>query len=143
MGERGGNAMEAARQDAREAYRQLIRFGIGGGLVTALSTAVYWSMATMLHMRPLIANVIGYLIAVLTGYFLHSQWSFKGHGRRDNIARTTGRFFLVSLVSLGLNSLWVWLLTGVLHGPTWWPVPFMLVVTPGVTFVLNRVWVFA
>ena len=57
--------------------------------------------------------------------------------------RRTGRFFIVSLVSLGLNSLFVGVLTGPLDGPTWWPVIPMLFVTPLVTFYLNRQWVFA
>jgi hypothetical protein len=34
------------------------------------------------------------------------------------------------------------LLTGLLAGPTWWPVVLMLTVTPAVTFLLNRHWVF-
>ena len=50
------------------------------------------------------------LAAVLVGYVVHSRWSFRGHGRRDNLARTGGRFFAVSLVSFALNQLWVWLL---------------------------------
>ena len=63
--------------------------------------------------------------------------SFKGHGSRDNPARRTGRFFIVSLVSLGLNSLFVWVLTGLLDGPTWWPLIPMLFVTPAVTFAMQ------
>jgi hypothetical protein len=47
---------------------------------------------------------------VLVGYVVHSRWSFRGHGRRDNLARTGGRFVIVSLVSFGLNQFWVWLL---------------------------------
>jgi putative flippase GtrA len=122
---------------------QLFRFGMVGGLVTALGAGVYWLLATFSGVAPLIANLMGYLVAFAVGYVLHSRVSFRGHGRRDNVARTTGRFFIVSLVSLGLNSLWVWLLTGLLDGPTWWPVVPMLFVSPLVTFELNRRWTFA
>ena len=122
---------------------QLWRYAVTGGFVTALAALVYWVLATWTSMAPLLANVAGYLVAVAIGYVMHSRWSFRGHGRRDNLARTTTRFFLVSLVSLGLNSLWVWVLTGLLAGPTWWPVLPMLFVTPLVTFALNRRWVFA
>jgi putative flippase GtrA len=121
---------------------QLIRFGMVGGFVTALGVGAYWVPATFFGVPPLVANVLGYSVAVAIGYVLHSRISFKGHGRRDNPARTTGRFFIVSLVSLGLNSLFVWVLTGLLDGPTWWPVVPMLFVTPFVTFSLNRRWVF-
>ena len=123
-------------------FGQVVRYTITGGLVTALAAAFYWVLATFLAVAPLLANFVAYLVAVASGYVMHSRWSFKGHGRRDDITRTTGRFFIVSLVSLGLNSLWVWLLTGLLAGPTWWPVIPMLTVTPAVTFLLNRHWVF-
>jgi putative flippase GtrA len=122
---------------------QLIRFGLVGGFVTALGAGAYWVPATFLGVPPLLANVIGYVIAAGIGYVLHSRVSFRGHGSRDNPAQRTGRFLIVSLISLGLNSLFVWALTGPLHGPTWWPVVPMLFVTPLVTFALNRQWVFA
>jgi putative flippase GtrA len=122
---------------------QLWRFAMTGGIVTAFGVGAYWVIATFLPVAPLVANFVGYLVAVSTGYLLHSRWSFRGHGRRDNLARTTSRFFIVSLASLGLNSLFVWFFTGLLQGPTWWPVIPMLTVTPLVTFTLNRKWVFA
>jgi putative flippase GtrA len=125
-----------------ELLGQVVRFGVSGGIATLLGALAYWVPATFLGVPPLVANLFNYLVAVASGYVLHSRWSFRGHGERDNALRTTGRFFLVSLVSLGLNSLWVWLLTGLLEGPTWWPLVPMIFVTPAVTFALNRQWVF-
>lgn len=122
---------------------QLWRYGVSGGLVSALGVGVYWLAAVPAGVDPLLANLLGYLVAVATGYVMHSRWSFRGHGRRDNPLRTTTRFFLVSLVSLGLNSVWVWLLTDRLHLHPSWPMLPMLFVTPLVTFALNRRWVFA
>jgi putative flippase GtrA len=122
---------------------QLIRFGLVGGFVTALGAGAYWVPATFLGVPPLLANVLGYFVAAGIGYLLHSRISFRGHGSRDNPVQRTGRFVIVSLISLALNSLFVWALTGPLHGPTWWPVVPMLFVTPLVTFGLNRQWVFA
>ena len=123
-------------------FGQVTRFAVTGGVVTALGAVAYWVPATYLGVHPLLANFFGYLVAMLSGYVLHSRWSFRGHGTRDDPLRTTSRFLLVSLVSLALNSFWVWLLTGLLDGPTWWPVVTMLFVTPAVTFLLNRQWVF-
>jgi putative flippase GtrA len=127
---------------AGELLGQFIRFGMVGGFVTALGVAAYYVPATYLGVAPLLANLLGYGVAMAFGYVLHSNYSFRGHGSRDNVAQRTGRFFIVSLVSLGLNSIWVWSLVEFLHGPTWWPVIPMLFVTPLVTFALNRHWVF-
>lgn len=127
----------------REVALQLLRFAVTGGMVTALGLGVYAAMALWWHGSPQLANLAAYLIAASTGYWLHSKWSFRGHGRRDNLARTTSRFALVSLLSLALNSFWVWLVTHVFGlGPAWPMLP-MLFVTPGATFFLNRLWVFA
>jgi putative flippase GtrA len=128
--------------DAPDLFGQVLRFGFSGGIATLLGAAAYWVPATFWDVPPLVANFLAYLVALASGYVLHSRWSFRGHGSRDNAFRTTGRFFAVSLVSLALNSLWVWLLTGVMDGPTWWPVVTMIFVTPAVTFALNRQWVF-
>jgi len=123
---------------------QLIRFGMVGGFVTGLYALVYSPLAKFQLTSPQVANFCGYLAAMVTGYVLHSRWSFRGHGSRDNVRRTTSRFFLVSLVSLGLNALFVFILTDsmALGGPWWWPLIPILFVTPAVTFVLNRQWVF-
>lgn len=121
---------------------QVLRFGLVGGFVTASSAAVYYGCATWAGIAPLVANLLGYLLGGALGYVLHSRISFRGHGARDGTGRRTARFAVVSLVTFALNSLFVWWLTGVLHGPTWWPVVPMVFVTPLVAFVLNRQWVF-
>lgn len=123
-------------------FGQVIRFGLVGGFVTLVGGAAYYIPATFMGVAPLLANLLAYVVAMGLGYVLHSRVSFSGHGSRDNTAKRTGRFFVVSLVSLALNSLWVWTLTGLLDGPTWWPLVPMLFVTPAVTFALNRQWVF-
>ena len=128
----------------RSLFGQLVRFGLVGGFVTGLYALVYSPLASLELTSPQVANLCGYFVAMVTGYLLHSRWSFRGHGERDNFARTTSRFFVVSLVSLGLNALFVFVLTdsAMLNGPWWWPLIPILFVTPLVTFTLNRQWVF-
>lgn len=125
-----------------ETKGQLIRFIIAGGVVTGLAVAVYWILAAPFGVAPLLANLVGYVAAVVSGYLLHSRWSFRDHGDRDDPAARGARFMVVSVISLALNSLWVWVLTEPLGGPPWWPILPMLAVTPMVTFLLNRKWVF-
>ncbi len=127
---------------ARVLFWQLVRFGIAGGLATLCYAIVYSPLAGLKLTSEQVANFAGYLVAMLTGYLLHSRWSFRGHGAA--VARTGPRFFAVSLVSYGANTFWVWLLTddAILAGPWWWPLVPILFVTPLVTFALNRFWVF-
>ena len=127
--------------ERREVMAQLVRFIITGAFVTALGVGVYALVALLLRWHPQLGNVLAYLTAMATGYVMHSRWSFRGHGSRGGT--TSVKFVVVSLISLALNSGWIALITGPLGlGPAW-PILPMLFVTPVVTFLLNRQWVFA
>ncbi len=133
--------LDRLSDEQRRAFGQLLRFLISGGLVTALGIGVYAAIALLVGWHPQVANLLAYAAAMATGYLLHSRWSFRDHGaERDR--RTLVRFVTVSLVSLALNSFWVWLGTGPLRLSPAWPILPMLFVTPIVTFTLNRTWVF-
>lgn len=126
-----------------ETFWQLVRFGIAGGLATACYAAVYSPLAGLKITSEQVANICGYLVAMSSGYMLHSKWSFRGHGA--SATRSMPKFFAVSLVSFAVNTFWVWLLTddAMLAGAWWWPLVPIVLVTPLVTFALNRLWVFA
>lgn len=121
---------------------QLVRYGLVGGGVTALQAAVYWLLSSQAGWHPQLANVLGYVAALVTGFVAHGSITFRGQGGEGGAASRFLRFFAVSLVSLGLNAFWVWLTVTALSLPLWAPVPFMVVVTPGLVFVLNRQWVY-
>ena len=127
--------------DRRAMLSQLLRFLVSGALVTILGVSVYAVVAVLVGWHPQIANLLAYLVAMASGYFMHSRWSFRDHGG-ERTSGTRVRFVITSLISLGLNATWVALFTGPLGlGPAW-PILPMLFVTPAVTFVLNRQWVF-
>ena len=123
-------------------FGQLVRFGLVGGFSTILYAAIYWPLATYV-VHPVLAVVIAFSIAVAIGYVLHSNWSFRGHGKGSEGGRTQAKFLSVQSVGMVLNVAFTWVLTGPLfHGPTWWPLVPAVLVTPLVTFLLNRYWVF-
>ena len=127
--------------ERRTVLGQLARFVVSGAFVTALGVGVYALVALVLRWHPQLGNFLAYVVAMASGYIMHSRWSFRDHGGKRTQA-TKLRFVLVSVASLGLNSFWVWLLTNPLRLDPAWPILPMLFVTPAVTFVLNRYWVF-
>jgi putative flippase GtrA len=127
--------------ERRTVLFQLVRFLISGALVTALGVGVYAFVALVLRWHPQLGNFLAYAVAMATGYVMHSQWSFKDHGS-ERTHGTRVRFVIVSLTSYALNSFWVWLLFTHLQLGRAAPIVPMLFVTPAVTFVLNRQWVF-
>lgn len=123
-----------------ETFSQLARFAIVGFSLAGVYSAIYWYLATYL-MTPVLAVVIAFLVAVSIGFILHSRWSFRGHGRReDNLLKL--KFLAVQGSGFVLNEGFTWALTGPLHGPTWWPLIPAVFVTPFATFALNRRLVF-
>jgi len=123
-----------------ETFGQLIRFAIVGFSLAILYSAIYWYLATYV-MLPVLAVVIAFLVAVSIGFVLHSRWSFRGHGATED-HRLKVKFLLVQGSGFLLNEAFTWLLTGPLHGPTWWPLVPAIFVTPLATFALNRQLVF-
>ena len=143
-----GEILRRIPPEQQEILGQVIRFGLTGGFVTVLYAAVYGLVAELPVPLPpnrhlQFGNLCGYLVAVAIGYLLHSRWSFRGHGRRDDVRRTTLRFFIVSLISLVVNAFWTWLLAAEFEWGRYAPLIPICFVTPLVTFTLNRRWVFA
>jgi putative flippase GtrA len=122
---------------------QVIRFGIVGGLSTLIYAGVYWPLATYV-MYPTLAVPIAFGVAVLFGYFAHSRWSFRDYPTEQRSRATQAKFVAAQTLGMLLNAAFTWILTGPLcHGPTWWPLVPAVLVTPPVTFAVNRWWVFA
>ena len=124
-----------------ETVGQLVRFAIAGFSLAVVYSAIYWYLATYV-MAPVAAVVIAFLVSVSIGFVLHSRWSFRGHGQREDHALKV-KFLLVQLSGFVLNEIFTWVLTGPLvHGRTWWPLVPAIFVTPLATYALNRQLVF-
>jgi putative flippase GtrA len=125
---------------SNETFGQLVRFAIVGLSLAALYSAIYWYLATYV-MAPVLAVAIAFVVAVSIGFVLHSRWSFRGHGMRED-RRMKVKFFVVQFSGFLLNEAFTWVLTGPMHGATWWPLVPAIFVTPLATFALNRQLVF-
>lgn len=120
---------------------QAIRFLIVGGFLTTFSAAIYWG-AVRLGVEPLLASVIGHLAGLLVGFRVHAQWTFAGAAQSTRSSAENLRFVLVSLSGLACNLIWVQLLVRTFGAPDWAPIVPMILVTPALTFAVNRSWVF-
>ena len=119
---------------------QLVRFAVVGFSLAALYSAIYWLLATYV-MAPMLAVVVAFLVAVSIGFVLHSRWSFRGHGAAED-HRLKVKFLAVQSSGFLLNESFTWVLTGPMHGATWWPLVPAIFVTPLATFALNKQLVF-
>ena len=124
-----------------DTFFQLVRFALVGFFLAAVYSAIYWYLATY-AMPPMLAVVVAFAVAVSLGFVMHSRWSFRGHGQRED-HRLKIKFLAVQSFGFVLNEIFTWVLTGPLvHGPTWWPLVPAIFVTPLATYALNRQLVF-
>lgn len=122
---------------------QLVRFGIAGLLSASVYAGLYLAIArTLPPAHAALAVPPAFVVAVICSYFLHSLWSFRGHGSRDASGRQHLKFFIVQIAQLGANLMLTWLLTGWIHAPTWAPLIPAIGIVPFVTFYVQRRWVF-
>lgn len=121
---------------------QLTRFVLTGGFITISGAAVYWVLAQAMKMNPFIAMTVVYIAFFALGYLLHSKVSFWGYGSRDKMVQRSTRFLLTNALGWAINNFFVWLLVEYAQGPNWWPILPFIFVTPAISFMLNRIWVF-
>ena len=124
---------------------QLVRFGIAGGLSTVIYAAVYLPLTTWAFDRDhaVYAVPFAFAVAVTAGFFLHSRWSFKGHGSRSSGGLQQAKFVGVQASGMALNALITWIGTAQLGYPAWVPLLPAIALATVVTFLLNRFLVFA
>lgn len=125
---------------------QLVRFGVAGAISSAVYSIVFLPLAWYVTGARLsvIAVIPAFFTAATVGYFLHSNWSFKGHGTRENPRSRQMKFLIVQALGMILNLAFTWIITGpLLHQPAWVSLIPCFLVTPFATFALNRQLVFA
>ena len=120
---------------------QFFKFGLGGVLATAVNVGIYYVGVQGFHADPNLSWCSGFGLALVVSYLFHSRWVFNVKQSQSH-ATLGSRFFAVALFGFAVNSGWVWLLATYMKLPTWTPIPLILFVTPVITFLLNRLWVF-
>jgi len=124
---------------------QLVRFGIAGGVSTLIYSAVYLPLSLYVFDRDhaVYAVPFSFAVAVTVGFFLHSRWSFKGHGARAPGGSQQIKFVGVQASGMALNAVITWVGTALLGYPAWVPLLPAVALATIFTFILNRWLVFA
>jgi putative flippase GtrA len=118
----------------------MTRYAIIGLYLMAAYAAVYWTLAALAGVNPLVANTLAFVLTVASGYALHSRWTFKGHGSREGFAST--KYLAVSFAGYALNSFWVWLIVDRWGASVTASLLPIALVTPLLSFWANRIWTF-
>lgn len=119
--------------------KQLMKFGIVGGVSTLLNSAAFIFFVDILSIAPLMSNFIAFFLAFWVSYLGHSQWTFE---HREHNKEKFFKFFLVCLIGLVINTFFVWLLMHVFAKSAYIAILPMIFITPLIVFFINKYWVF-
>jgi len=119
----------------------LIRYGIVGVVASLFHGIISYSLVEFLHIDFMIAHFVGFIFGTITAYLGHYFYSFKD---QRNHKQLFFKFLLISVIAFFIHEFGAYFLVTQAHFNYKSQVlPFLLVVVPVFTFVLNRFWVFS
>src|ERR1700690_2903459 len=120
--------------------RQLGFFGIVGCCAAVVQLCVVILLVEFTHMHPLVANIIGFLLAFNVSYFGHRSLTFAGTTVNHKVAVT--RLFGLGVANFIANEGLFYIFLTVFK--LYYPIALILVlaILPALTFVISKLWVF-
>ena len=91
--------------------KKFVKFGVVGASGAIIDFGLTAFCKGILGVPELLANAIGFTLAATSNYFLNRVWTWRSMSKSVGIEYA--KFFFVSLIGLGLNSLIVFLLKDV------------------------------
>lgn len=117
---------------------QFLKFGIVGILNTLINIGVYIILVS-LGFNYILSNIIGYTFGLLNSFFWNKNWVFKTNRNSKYLFL---KFLLINIITLGINTLILFLLVNNLH----FNLILSQIVATGIgmvfNFILNKYWTF-
>ncbi len=141
---RPGDPLDVA---LNKSFRQFVKFSFVGASGVLVNLAVFnatlllWRLAAgdTPHVAEYTANLLGFIVSVLTNYYLNRRWTFRSTGA---VGTELSKFFTVSVVAYVVN---LGVFTLARHGLDLSENVSQLIaiacVMP-INFVLNKLWSF-
>ena len=115
---------------------KFLKFGLVGVSGMVVHFGVLYLLRDIANINQFVANTIGFITAATTNYILNRIWTFKSQDKQVGIEYL--KFFLISLIGLGINNGTLWLGGRLL--PSWsddWRFYILWIFAVGVTMLWN------
>jgi len=133
----GNRAVEALKRPSN--WVQFAQFGAVGGIGYAVNLGVYALLLSLAHVHYLVAAIGAFGVAVTNNYLINRYWTFRGE--RGDFGQQGVRFFVVSVLSLGVNLIILHLFVRAGWDKIGSQAIAIVVVTP-LNFIGNKLWSF-
>lgn len=88
--------------------KKFVKFGVVGASGAVIDFGLTALCKGILGVPELLANAIGFTVAATSNYFFNRVWTWRSTSKEVGVEYA--KFFIVSLIGLGLNSIIVFLL---------------------------------
>ncbi|MFA9429672.1 GtrA family protein [Egicoccus sp. AB-alg2] len=131
--------LRAARPTGLRDLRRLVRYGLAGGTAAATHFGLLALLVEVAGRQPVTASAVGFLGGLVVSYLLQRRFVFAtGHAH----GHTLPRFLTVVGLGLLLNTLVLFVGTGVLELHYAWVQPAAFALVPLNNYLLNSLWTF-
>lgn len=128
------------RKTDSQSVRQFGKFILVGLASTAADWTTYFLLTHVGQVAKLLAKTCSFIVGAGTSYTLNRRWTFES--TNQNVTAEFARFFMVSLIGIGLNTLIFYLVSVRGHLSD---IVGLVIATGAVTlynFVAHKLWTF-
>jgi len=123
-----------------ENWMQLFKFGVVGGSGYVINLIVFAVLTEALGIHHIAAAVLSFCVAVSNNFLLNRHWTFQA--TEGHAGFQTARFFTVSLLALGVNLVFLYLLVDVASAPELPAQAIAVAAAMPFNFLGNKLWTF-
>ena len=88
---------------------KFLKFGVVGFSGVFVDFGITYLFKEIIKINKYVSNAIGFICAATSNYILNRIWTFQSEN--TDVATEYGKFMLVSVIGLGINSLTLYILT--------------------------------
>ena len=94
----------------KEFFLKFLKFGAVGFSGVFVNFGVTWFFKEICKLNKYVSNIAGFITAATTNYLLNRWWTFQSSN--PQMGTEYAKYFLISVVGLGIDTLTVYLLNG-------------------------------
>ncbi len=115
---------------------KMLSFGIVGAIGMIIDFGITALLREKAKMNEYIANAIGFIFAVINNFLLNKYWTY--HNFSTLSMTQFSKYFVISIIGLSLNSVFLYLLNRFLRVPFYWAKLFATGLVFLWNFILNN-----
>lgn len=125
----------------KHVFKEFVSFAFVGFIGTIVNLFVLFLLTEFLGLYYLLSAIISFLVAMTNNFILNKKFTFKEKLNHE-FTKKYGKFFLVSMVALGVNLLFLYIFTELIGIYYLVSQIFAIGIALIINFIGNKIWTF-